>query len=150
MKMPCPTPTPEGVGVGPLRIHVSSYPGETDNSALDGVHLALSYDTSRLQLLSPANVLPGSLTQGFTFHVDLNATAGTVNVDASGALPPFGNGGPGGRARVRSAARVPGEARSAGGVAPSRTCCRSRPVRAEKRAKKGSGVVFLDSAAASG
>jgi len=34
-------------------------------------------------LLAPADVLPGSLTQGFTFNVDLNANAGTVNVDAS-------------------------------------------------------------------
>ena len=70
---------------------VSGRPGATvlvpvtlDHSdGLDGVHLALSYDTSRLQLLSPSDVLPGSLTQGFSFNVDLNANAGTVNVDAT-------------------------------------------------------------------
>src|SRR5208337_917109 len=70
---------------------VSGHPGSTvlvpitlDHSdGLNGVHLALSYDTSRLQLLSPADVLPGSLTQGFTFQVDVNANAGTIGVDAT-------------------------------------------------------------------
>src|SRR5208282_1396723 len=81
---------------------VSGQPGSTvlvpitlDHSdGLDGVQLALSYDTSRLQLLSPADVLPGSLTQGFTFSVNVNANAGTVNVNAT--LPPLGKGGAGG------------------------------------------------------
>src|SRR5208282_4982369 len=62
------------------------------SDGLDGVHLALSYDTSRLQLLSPADVLPGSLTQGFRFQVDINANAGTVNVDATSASADSGLG----------------------------------------------------------
>jgi len=79
---------------------VSGQPGSTvlvpvtlDHSdGLDGVHLALSYDTSRLQLVSPADVLPGSLTQGFNFNVDLNANAGTVNVDATSTSADSGLG----------------------------------------------------------
>jgi Cohesin domain len=56
---------------------------------LDGVHLALSYDTSRLEL---AAVQLGSLTQGFTLSVNPNAQAGTVAVDETGS-PVQGQGG---------------------------------------------------------
>jgi len=56
---------------------------------LDGIHLALSYDTSRLEL---AAVQLGSLTQRFSLSVDPNAQAGTVAVDAGGS-PVQGQGG---------------------------------------------------------
>src|SRR5208282_420221 len=79
---------------------VSGRPGSTvlvpvtldQSDGLDGVHLALSYDSSRLQLVSPADVLPGSLTQGFSFSVDLNANAGTVDVDATSQTPDSSRG----------------------------------------------------------
>jgi hypothetical protein len=60
-----------------------------DGQGLDGVHLALAYDTSRLALVA---VQLGSLTQGFSVSVNPDAQAGTVAVDESGS-PVQGQGG---------------------------------------------------------